>query len=715
MKTSFLPTVKTSYHSKEVYLMKSFKAILAAFIAVAAAVAVFSGCAKKEEESGGGGNTAVNTPAPDAGASGGEQATPAPDAAQPVNDTLVIGVTEFNGIFNELYYNTAYDKKIINATGLFLLDTGPGGALIDGAAYYQTPELVYNGDGSVKETLYTFKLREGLVFSDGEPVTADDVVFTYKAMVSPAYSGLGALHTVPIRGVMEYRYDDPNYAAKLKEIETESQNIPDDEVRAAAREMAVADYDAAGYGPAGLIGDLELEIEAAEGSDGYKDEVIEKATEAYFNGYYDYFKGGLVTEKEKRLTLEYVAGNVAGGEKVKDIAGIKKLDDLTVQVTIEGVSRTAEIELGGILVLPEHYYGAGITKADFEAARAKNSAPMGGGPYLFENFQDNVVTLRANPTFFRGEPAVKIVKYQVIASGEEAQAVASGIVDVSEVSCTAANVEALESAGKYAYIYDRNGWGYVGVSGKMTPDINIRKGLMHAMNRDLGVRTYYGDLAAVLERPITMASWGYPEGDNERVYEYDLAKAKEYFAAAGYAEKDGKLVDKDGKQLSFTVYYPQGDHPVVPLYTQMKNDLEAMGVVFEISTLNWASVSDLMTTGEATVWAAAYGDGSPDPDCYQMFHTDSIAAQNNPYYCSDPELDKLIDDGKLILDIEAAKKHYEKVYRKVMETATVAPYYQRMEMMGINPDKIDITSLVQEPDPFYNFDAALLEGKLRLK
>ena len=41
-------------------------------------------------------------------------------------------------------------------------------------------------------TTWTFHLRTGLVWQDGQPITADDVLFTIEALTAPAYTGPGA-------------------------------------------------------------------------------------------------------------------------------------------------------------------------------------------------------------------------------------------------------------------------------------------------------------------------------------------------------------------------------------------------------------------------------------------------------------------------------------------------------------------------------------------
>ena len=655
---------------------------------------------------------AATTEASDGGSEGG-QATTGADAAADLagNNTLTIGTTEFSGVFQYFFHTSAYDKHIIDLTSIPIYETGRGGALEEGACYYNVPEVIYGPDGDPAGAIYTFQLKPGLTFSDGHPITADDIIFTFKCMASPAYGGLAALHTLPIQGIMEYRYDDPDFQAKLDDIKARSEIVTEEELYEACFIQASDDFEV--DTPEVLIEEFGLEIDPAlsPGSAQFKQAVVEATVEVYMRDYSAYFIPDIQNEKEQRLTNEYVSENIAGGVKVTDIAGIEKVDDLTVRVTTEGVDPTAEEQLA-VLIMPEHYYGEGITKVDFDAIKQKSQAPMGGGPYIFESFNNNVLTMRSNPSYYRGEPNIERLRFIVIDATDQEAAAASGIVDAIEVSCTPEAIELLESNGKYCMIYDRNGWGYVGVSAKLLPEIDVRRGLMHAMNRALGVNTYYGNLAVVLERPITMASWGYPE-ENAPIFDYNLDKALECFLAAGYTQQGGKLVDSNGKPLQFTAYQNSTNHPVVPLYTQMKNDLEAMGAEFSIEQINPSVMFDMMSTGDCMIWAAAYGDGSPDPDCYQVFHSDSIRDGNNPYYTSDPEVDRLIMEGRRFLDRDVRLPIYNELYRKIVETATCMPYYQRMEMYAFNPDVIDVSSLVDDPDPFYNFYAGLPDMKLR--
>ena len=158
-----------------------------------------------------GGSTGASTSAGAGGTT--ETAAVAEDGETP----LVVGYSPFNSKFSPFFSETAYDQDVQALTQLPLLTSDRMGAIVykgiegetipyNGTDYtYYGPadlEVTENADGTV---FYDFTLRDDLVFSDGEPVTIDDVIFSMYVLCDPTYDGSATLFSQPIEGMEEYR------------------------------------------------------------------------------------------------------------------------------------------------------------------------------------------------------------------------------------------------------------------------------------------------------------------------------------------------------------------------------------------------------------------------------------------------------------------------------------------------------------------------------
>ena len=146
--------------------------------------------------------------------------TTAPEAAttEKSDETpLVVGYAPFSSKFSPFFAESAYDQDAQTMTQVALLASDRQGAIIykgiEGETinyngtdytYYGIADLTVteNEDGSV---YYDFKLRDDVKFSDGESLTADDVIFSMYVYSDPTYDGSTSLYALPIEGMDEYR------------------------------------------------------------------------------------------------------------------------------------------------------------------------------------------------------------------------------------------------------------------------------------------------------------------------------------------------------------------------------------------------------------------------------------------------------------------------------------------------------------------------------
>lgn len=112
---------------------------------------------------------------------------------------LVVAQEQFNEAFSPFFAVTAADANAMELTQLSMLTTDRLGNIVHHAIAGET--ISYNGkpytykgpcdidvsyDKTANVTTYSIKLADGLTFSDGKPVTADDVIFTYYVYADPS-------------------------------------------------------------------------------------------------------------------------------------------------------------------------------------------------------------------------------------------------------------------------------------------------------------------------------------------------------------------------------------------------------------------------------------------------------------------------------------------------------------------------------------------------
>ena len=124
-------------------------------------------------------------------------------------DAFVIMTEQLDGLFNPFFYTAANDGTIVAMTQIGMLgstlDENKEVTVAYGdneAVVTKDYDIVTNDDGTVT---YNFVLKNGIKFSDGQPLTMEDVLFNYYVYLDPVYTGSNTLYSTDIIGLNEYR------------------------------------------------------------------------------------------------------------------------------------------------------------------------------------------------------------------------------------------------------------------------------------------------------------------------------------------------------------------------------------------------------------------------------------------------------------------------------------------------------------------------------
>ena len=545
------------------------KKYLALVLALIMCVGLLSGCGQAAAPA------AEATKAETAAEPAAEAVAEAEPAETDADTPLVVGYSPFNEKFSPFFSETAYDQDVWLMTQISLLDGDRQGAIIMNGiegetinyngtdyTYYGPADCVIteNDDGTV---FYDFKLRDDLVFSDGEPVTIDDVIFSMYVLCDPTYDGSSTLFALPIEGMEAYRSGMDTLLNLLFNAGRDNTDFSlwDEATQTAFWEK----YDAATLGLAQEIADYLVEagynaedddmslkaanwgFEVAEGG------TIEDFAAAIGEAYGSDIAGMINTENAGSSVddlfpglADYSTAGIQTGESAANITGIQKIDDYNMRVVLTEVDATAIYQLS-LSIAPLHYYGDpslydydnnsfGFTKGDLSVVRSVTTQPMGAGPYKFLKYEDGVVYFEANESYFKGAPKTKYINFQQCMSDDDKlNGVVTGTIDITDPSFSQSTVDAIISANGGEGVtgsviatdtVDNLGYGYCGINakrvnvgGEIDSDAskNLRKAFatVFAVYRDVAVESYYGERASVINYPISNTSWAAPQASDD--------------------------------------------------------------------------------------------------------------------------------------------------------------------------------------------------------
>ena len=794
--------------------MKHLKKLLALMLVLAMVATLFVGCKKtKEAESTASENPATEAPKteepgtePATEEPGTEPATEEPGTEEPGTEpateepgkeranTLVVATADFSQKFSPFFYTTVYDGYIGSAlTQVGLLGTDrEGNPVLNGIEGEVRPyngtdytykgiancEIVENDDGTVD---YKITIRDDIKFSDGEPLTMDDVLFSIYLISDPTYDGSSTFYALPIEGMKEYRSGMESrgnviFAAgpdgyEANDLYTEEQynTFWDYYNNQAGVDFAqdIVDYCLSKYASYGAVDvttsaalwGYELE-EGATAEDFWKaileayDGDVDKAVAAEKANY-----DSLVPLTLNGLGADYQAG-VETGESAPNISGITKLSDTELNIHMTEVDATAIYHIG-LTVAPLHYYGDpaqfngednfGFPKGDLSMAKTaeKFTQPLGAGPYTFVDYSNGKVTMKANPNYWKGEPKTEYIVFQETSSADMLTGISTGDFDLtadSTYNTTNADIiKGYNSNGEvtgdvYTTIsIDNLGYGYIGINADLVnvdgdrgseASKNLRKAYatVLAVYRDTVIGSYYGELAQVINYPISNTSWAAPKPADagyevafskdvngnpiytadmteEQKYDAALNAALGYFEAAGFEVADGKV----SGVKPITVVVPAdgtGDHPAYKILTNASEALAKIGVELEVYDVADGNILwDGLDANTIEMWAAAWG-AAVDPDMYQVYHSDNVTGSgtgSNHYYITSDKLDQLIMDARASVDQSYRKAAYKDCLNEILDWAVEIPTYQRQNATLVSTQRVDLSTMTPDITTFWDW------------
>jgi len=356
------------------------------------------------------------------------------------------------------------------------------------------------------------------------------------------------------------------------------------------------------------------------------------------------------------------------------------IDDYTIEIILPEPFAPLLTNLSLLGIIPKHILeGQDINLSNF------NSSPVGTGPFKFKEWRSGeIITLLRNENYYKGKPDMEKVVFRIIPSGEgRLIALETGQIDVGEIP--AKEYKRLSNfQNLFIYRWYDLSYYYLGfdLTNPLFTDKELRKALNYGINRQKIIDSVLSGYGKVATGPIPCSSWAY--STDVKQYEYNPEKAKIILNKQGWLPDANGILSKNGKVLSFTIYYGQGSENSGKASIYIQHFLKEVGVDVKIRPVEFSVlVTEIANPGKFEAILLDWIE-NPDPDCYVEWGTDQVKNGMNFMSYANPHVDQLLNQARTTLDIKKRKILYKNFQKIITEEAPYIFLWYPETMIGVN-------------------------------
>lgn len=617
---------------------------------------------------------------------------------------IIIGCDRLNKNFNPFTAKSAGDREVVRLTQAYLVANDRAGKPVykgiegevrtykgNGYTYYGPSDISVQYNEKKNKTYYKIKLDDGLLFSDGEKVTADDVIFSMYAFCDSSYRGDVKLGRQKIEGLVKYRKKK-----KVKKIsgirKTGKYNITlvtngysDDTINALQIPICPLHY----YGneqkynyrkghfgfKKGDISSVCANKKSPMGAGPYRYVKYEKKivyytyNELYFNGcpktaFVQIKEMHDIIRKAKRRVAQAIKQENKAASQDKDIQkdNEEKNDGDDNEETLNHVAEVTEVVEGTVDVMSKN-----ITGDDLEwIAKANSNGKLSG----------NQISTRFTTEKKFSYVGINAKNVSVGADGgsEESKALRTAIAAV--ISAQRINLEE-ELSGRVKiinYPYTSESW--------LSPN-SEDKDYNRAYSDAVDGGEIYSDDMSDEERNIAVKDG-----------------ARKYLQKAGYVFDDNGVIKKVPRKASkvYHVMLENGrKNMLYPMIKRASDLLGDIGLELKIVSVSEKQMTSKKNIKKAQLWCAqtdtSYGFGLSR----KYVSAQSMFGMEMPMFSAYlKKTDATVRAGR-------KKKTYKKVFNTILEQAVEVPICQKQKATLFSASRIKTDTMTKDATTYYDW------------
>jgi peptide/nickel transport system substrate-binding protein len=369
---------------------------------------------------------------------------------------------------------------------------------------------------------------------------------------------------------------------------------------------------------------------------------------------------------------------------LRPIARVDVVDKYTIRIVTQKPFPTLDANLcnRGAMLPPKYF------QEHDKAFLARN--PVGTGAFKFVTWvKDDRIELEANEQWWHGAPKIKTLIFRPIPDETtRMSALQTGEVDIA-TNVPPHLVKELKNHPKvtissapssrviFMPIYTvqcemaQGAWDCTKPIQGPTANPKVRQAINYAVDVDSIIQNVLEGQGIRIATPLTAKHFGYDP--TLKPFPYDLAKAKQLLAEAGYPTG-----------IDLVLHSPNGRYPKDKEVAEaVAGQLTKAGIRTQLKVYEWTTYMNNISYrhGGAPIWLIGWGNPTWDADytLAYFFRTGEILANYG-----NPEVTTLLDAARSTMDQQKRQESYSKVGKILLEDAPLISLYQQIDNYGVS-------------------------------
>ncbi|MDX2004414.1 MAG: ABC transporter substrate-binding protein [Meiothermus sp.] len=318
-------------------------------------------------------------------------------------------------------------------------------------------------------------------------------------------------------------------------------------------------------------------------------------------------------------------------------------------------------------IIPKHVLGS--AENPLQVASFNKRSPVGTGAFRVAEFvPGSYVRLVRNERYWGGTPKVASIVFRIVPDpNTQVAQVISGELD-AVVDVNPALLAGVERNNRLQILRQSENIYYFVALNQNDPrmrDVQVRQALLMALDRKAMIEAIIRGYGTTATGPIAPVLKALHVSDVPR-FDYNPQRAQQLLRAAGWTPGPDGILQKDGKP--FEIDMPTGQLGyLVPATLLVQQYWKAIGVKANVSVMEWNAYIQKMFVNRQYEATLAWWRTPPTPDVTPYYASSAADRGNNIPNYKNPDLDKLLEQGRAATDVQQQVLIYRRMQRLLAE------------------------------------------------